>query len=87
MTTTIAYYTALHGYEIKKMESSYKGDLDLQGIFNLDDNVRPGYQKIEIVFKIQTDAPVEELEKFYHFSPVFDVVSHSVPVKVSIETY
>jgi len=27
MTTTIAYYAALNGYEIKKMESTYKGHL------------------------------------------------------------
>lgn len=87
MTTTIAYYAALNDYTIKKMDSTYEGDLDLQGIFNLNSNVRPGYQKIRVHFKIQTTAPVEELEKYYHFSPVYDVVSKSVPVEVVIETY
>ncbi|GAG70870.1 unnamed protein product, partial [marine sediment metagenome] len=87
MTTTINYYAALNGHHIKKMESNYEGELDLQGLFNLDPNVRPGYQKIKAHFKIQTDAPKEELEKYYHFSPVFDVVSKSVPVEVIIETY
>ncbi len=87
MTTTIAYYAALNGHTIKKMESDYKGELDLQGIFGLDSSVRPGYKKIQIIFKIQTDAPAEELEKYYHFSPVYDVVSKSVPVEVKIETY
>ncbi len=87
MTTTIAYYAALNGHVIKKMESTYKGDLNLQGILGLDPNVRPGYQKIRVEFKIQTDAPAEELEKYYPFSPVYDVVSKSVPVEVSIETY
>lgn len=87
MTTTIAYYAALNGHTIKKMESTYDGDLDLQGLFGLDPNVRPGYQKIRVHFKIQTTAPVEELEKYYHFSPVYDVVSKSVPVEVTIETY
>lgn len=87
MTTTIAYYAALNGHEIKKMESTYKGKLDLQGIFNLNPDIRPGYQKIQVQFKIQTNAPVEELEQYYHFSPVFDVISKSTPVEVSIETY
>ena len=87
MTTTIAYYAALNGHEIKAMESSYSGALDLQGIFNLDPNVRPGFQKIQVKFKIKTDAPVEALESYYHFSPVYDVVSKSVPVEVVIETY
>lgn len=86
MTTTLAYYAALNDYTIKKMDSTYEGKLDLQGLFDLDPNVRPGYQKIHVHFTIQTDAPKEELEKYYHFSPVFDVVSKSVPIEVVIET-
>lgn len=87
MTTTIAYYAALNGYTIEKMESTYKGKLDLQGIFNLDPSVRPGYQNIEIHFKIKTDATPEEIKNYYPFSPVYDVVSRSVPIHVTIETY
>ena len=86
MTASIAYHAALNGYEIKKMESNCKGELDLQGLFDLDPNVRPGYKKIKIEFKIQTNAPKGELEKYYKFSPVFDVVSRSTPVEVKIET-
>ena len=85
MTTTIAYYSALNGYEIRKMESDVRGELDLQGIFNLNPDVRPGYQKIEVRFTVDTDAPIEELEKYYPYSPVYDVVSKSVPIKVIIE--
>ena len=40
MTTTITYYSALNGIKIEKMESDYKGELDLQGIFGLDKSVR-----------------------------------------------
>ena len=87
MTTTIAYYAALNGYTIEKMESTYKGKVDLQGIFNLDPSVRPGCQNIEIHFKIKTDAPPKEIKNYYPFSPVYDVVSRSVPIHVTIETY
>ena len=87
MTTTIAYYAALNGIKIEKMDSTYKGVLDLQGFLGLDKNIRPGYQKINVHFKIQSDGPKEKLEEFYHFSPVYDVVSKSVPVEVKIETY
>jgi hypothetical protein len=31
--------------------------------------------------------PKEHFEKYYTFSPVYDVVSKSVPVDVKIETY
>jgi uncharacterized OsmC-like protein len=87
MTTTIAYYAALNGIKIERMESDYKGDLDLRGLFDLDKNIRPGYQKIRVNFRIKTDGTKEQLEKFYRFSPVYDVVSKSVPVETTIETY
>ena len=87
MTTTIAYYAALNGEKIEKMESTYEGDLDLQGLLGLDKNVRPGYQKIRVNFKIKSAVPAEHFEKYYHFSPVYDVVSKSVPVDVKLETY
>lgn len=85
MTTTIAYYSALHGYNIKKMHSSLKGELDLQGLFNLNPNVRPGFQNIQVIFTVDTDAPIEKLKEYYKFSPVYDVVSKSVPVEVIFE--
>lgn len=86
MTTTIAYYAALNGYQIKGMDSDFKGELDLQGIFNLDPEIRPGFQKIYAKFKIETDAPVGKLQEYYLFSPVYDVISKSVPIDVTIET-
>ena len=87
MTTTVAYYAALNGDKIDKMESTYEGDLNLQGLLGLAENVRPGYQKIRVNFKIKSSAPAEHFDKYYHFSPVYDVVSKSVPVDVKIETY
>ena len=87
MTTTVAYYAALNGIEIEKMESSYKGQLDLRGLFDLDDSIRPGYQNIHIDFKIKTDAPKEKISEFFRFSPVYDVISKSVPIEITVETY
>ena len=69
------------------MESTYEGDLNLQGLLGLAENVRPGFQNIRVHFKINSSAPKEHFEKYYTFSPVYDVVSESVPVDVKIETY
>ncbi len=87
MTTTIAYYASLEGTVIEKMESEFKGDLDLRGLFNIDKNVRPGFQKIHANFKVKTNGNKETLEKYIHFSPVYDVVSKSVPIETTIEVY
>ncbi len=84
MTTSMVYHAAANGIKIEELESDFEGDLDLQGFLGLAD-VRPGYQEIRANFKVKSDAPAEKLESFTKFSPVYDVVSKSVPVKVTIE--
>jgi uncharacterized OsmC-like protein len=83
MTTSMVYHAAAQGYTIEKMRSEFKGDLDLQGFLNLSDTVPKGYQNIEVVFYVTSDAPIEELEKFYQFSPVYSMVSQAVPIEVT----
>jgi uncharacterized OsmC-like protein len=85
MTTSIVYHAAARGIKIESLESSFEGDLDLQGFLGLRDGVRPGYQQIRVTFRVKTDASKEEIEPLYKFSPVYDVVSRSVPVDVQIE--
>ena len=85
MTTSIVYHAAANGIKIEELESDFEGDLDLQGFLGLSDKIRPGYQQIRATFRVKCDAPAEKLEEFTKFSPVYDVVSKSVPVVVKIE--
>lgn len=85
MTTSMVYHAAANGIRIEELQSDFEGDLDLQGFLGLGENVRPGYQEIRATFRVKSDAPVETLESFTKFSPVYDVVSKSVPVRVKIE--
>lgn len=84
MTSSIAFHAAANGIEIRSMESHFEGDLDLRGFLGLSEDVPKGYQKIRVKFVVDTDAPVEEIAKFYHFSPVYSIVSKSVPVEVEV---
>jgi uncharacterized OsmC-like protein len=85
MTTSIVYHAAAHGTRIDDLESDFSGDLDLQGFLGLRDDVRPGYQKIRAKFRVRCDAAPEELASYVKFSPVYDVVSKSVPIEVTVE--
>jgi uncharacterized OsmC-like protein len=88
VTTAITYHGAARGIRITRLESELEGDLDLHGFLGLSKDVRPGYQNIEIKFRIEGDASREELENLVqeakHLSPVYDVVSKSVPVTVTV---
>lgn len=85
MTTSMVYHAAAHGVKVEELESDFAGDLDLQGFLGLNQEVRPGYQNIRARFRVRSEASPEELEGFAKFSPVYDVVSKSLPVTVHIE--
>ena len=88
VTTSIVYHAAARGIELTRLESELEGDLDLHGFLAISDAVRPGYEKIQMKFRIEGNASREDLETLVqeakHFSPVYDVVSRSVPITVMV---
>ncbi|MBL0011388.1 MAG: OsmC family protein [Nitrosomonas sp.] len=87
MTTTMVYHAASRGLKIEAVDSELEGDLDLRGFLNLSKDVRKGYQEIRVKIRVKSQAAPTTLQELTKFSPVFDVVSNSVPVKVTVETY
>jgi uncharacterized OsmC-like protein len=87
LTTTMAYHAAARGIEIEAIDSTLEGDLDLRGFLGLSDEVRKGYREIRINFRVKSDASSSTLRELAQFSPVYDIVSNSLPVKIGVETY
>jgi len=89
ITTTLIYHAAAKGIKIDEMETTFEGDLDLRGLLGLPGAKRNGYDEIRVNVRIKSDAKREEIEELVKLaqrrSPVFDIVSNPVPVKVSLE--
>lgn len=89
ITTTAVYYAAAKGIKVDEMETTFEGDLDLRGFLGLPGAARRGYEEIRVSVKIKADATEEEIKELVELaenhSPVFDIVSNGVPVKVSID--
>jgi uncharacterized OsmC-like protein len=85
MTTTLAYHAAARGLKIDEIRSEFEGDLNLRGMLDLDPNVRNGYREIRVKFKVKGDIDEATIDELVRKSPVFDIVSNPVPVKVVIE--
>jgi uncharacterized OsmC-like protein len=89
VTTSMVYHAAARGIQIEQVESSFEGDIDLQGFLGLDKNVRQGYQGIRVNFKVKADVPDEQLQEIVELgtnhSPVFDSLTHGVAVSVKTE--
>jgi uncharacterized OsmC-like protein len=90
ITAGIGNIAAARGVTLTSVESTVEGDIDLQGILGLSNDVRNGYQRIRINFEIAGDAPAEKLrevvEQARARSAVYDVLTNGVPVDVTIRT-
>jgi uncharacterized OsmC-like protein len=89
VTTSIVYHAAARGIELKSVESKLEGDIDLRGFLGISEEVSPGYKGIRMNFKIDSDAPAEQLRELMKFapnhSPVYRTITGAVPVSVNLE--
>ena len=87
LTTTMVYHAASRGIAIKTVSSELEGDIDIRGFTGLSDKVRKGYHHVRVRLRVDSDAPAEQLAELAKFSPVYDIVSNSLPVEVTVETH
>lgn len=86
LTTTMAYHAAARGIDIESIESRLQGDLDLRGFLGLSEEVRKGFHAVRVQMRVKSSAPASQLRELAAFSPVYDIVSKSLAVELSIET-
>ncbi len=87
LTTTMVYHAAARNIAVAEVSSELEGDLDLRGFLGMSDDVRQGFQTIRVKMRVKSNAAAEELYALTKFSPVYDIVSNSVPVHIEVETY
>jgi uncharacterized OsmC-like protein len=87
LTGTLVYHAAVRGIEIDAVESSYTGDMDVRGLFGLSDDVRKGFSKVTVDMRVKSEASVKELTEMALYSPVYDIVSKSLPVEFTLTKY
>ena len=90
LTTSLVYVAAARKVRLTEVESTLEGDMDVRGCLGISDEVRNGFDRIRVTFKVKGDAPAEKLrevvERAQARSAVFDMVSHGVPVEVGVVT-
>jgi uncharacterized OsmC-like protein len=88
ITSGIANIAAARGVTLTRVESSVEGDVDLQGILGMSDEVRNGYEQIRIRFTVEGDADADTLrtivEQSRARSAVYDVLTNGAPVEFDV---
>ena len=87
LTGTLVYHAAVQGIEVKAVESSYTGDMDVRGLFGMSEDVRKGFNKVTVIMRVKSKASAEELTALAMYSPVFEMVSRALPVEFKLTTF
>jgi uncharacterized OsmC-like protein len=89
LTAGIANIASARGINLTEVESTITGDMDMQGILGLSDEVRNGYQKLTVQFKIRGDASAEQLQQIVEQSrarsAVFDVLRNGTEIAIDVD--
>lgn len=83
------YNAAAKGIKVESLDFDVDGEIDLHGFLGLSDEVRPGYENIQVTYRVECDASREQVEELCKYvqetSPVLDIISNPVPVTVSLQ--
>jgi uncharacterized OsmC-like protein len=88
LTTSIVYVAAARKVKLTAVESTLVGEMDVRGALGVSEDVRNGFERISVSFQVAGEASEEKLrevvERAKARSAVFDMVSHGVPVEVTV---
>lgn len=89
LSTTFIYHAAARGVKVEKLDMELEAELDLRGLLGLSGEVRNGYSKINLTFQVKADADEDTIRELCELakqrSPVFDMLSHGVPIVTHCE--
>ena len=88
LTAGIASVAQNRNIQLRSVTATIEGDMDLQGILGIDDNVRNGFNGIKVTYKIDADAKPEDIESLVaqsqKRSAVYDIVTNPTNVTVVV---
>ena len=89
LTAGIAAVAQYRNIQLRSVTATLEGDMDLQGILGVDDDVRNGFGGIKVTYKIDADAKREDIEALVaqsqKRSAVYDIVTNPTNVTVVVD--
>ena len=87
LTAGVASVAQNRGIQLRSVQASVEGTMDIQGILGIDSEVRNGYDDIKVTFNIDADASRKDIEALVaqsqKRSAVYDVITN--PTNVTVE--
>jgi uncharacterized OsmC-like protein len=87
LTAGVAAVAQNREIQLRSVEATLQGDMDVRGILGVDPEVRNGFSQIKITYKIDADATPDEIKALVaqsqKRSAVYDIVTN--PTNVTVE--
>jgi uncharacterized OsmC-like protein len=87
LTGGIAAIAQYRGIQLRSVQATVEGGMDIQGILGMDSDVRNGFDGIKVHFRIDADATPDEIRALVaqsqKRSAVFDILTN--PTNVTVE--
>jgi uncharacterized OsmC-like protein len=87
LTAGVAAVAQHREIQLRKVEATIEGAMDIQGILGMDSDIRNGFEGIKVHYTIDADATPKEIEALVaqsqKRSAVYDIVTN--PTNVSVE--
>ena len=88
LTAGIAAIAQHRNIQLRSVKATIEGDMDIQGILGMDDEVRNGFDGIKVTYTIDADAKREDIEALVaqsqKRSAVYDIVANPTNVTVVV---
>ncbi|HMK10717.1 MAG TPA: OsmC family protein, partial [Acidimicrobiales bacterium] len=88
LTAGIAAVAQNREIQLKSVEASLEGDMDVRGILGVDSDVRNGFSGIKVTYNIDADASPEDIKALVaqsqKRSAVYDIITNPTNVKVEV---
>ena len=88
LTAGIAAIAQYRGIQLRSVTATLEGDMDIQGILGIDDEVRNGFKGIKVTYDIDADASRDDIEALVaqsqKRSAVYDIVTNPTNVTVVV---
>lgn len=87
LTAGVAAVAQHRGIQLRSVQATIEGGMDIQGILGIDSDVRNGFDGIKVKYKIDADASPEDIKALVaqsqKRSAVYDIVAN--PTNVTVE--
>jgi len=88
LTAGVAAVAQRRGIQLHSVKATVEGDMDIQGILGIDDDIRNGFGGIRVHFDIRADASPDDIKSLVaqsqKRSAVFDIITNPTNVFVTV---